>query len=154
MVDESRVAVVGGSQGGALALAAAALSGGVAAAAARVPFLCDIPHAVEMTDTRPFAEITEYLACHRDQDERVYEVLSYFDGVNMARHATVPVTMSVALMDDIVPPSTAYAAYNTYAGPKELLVWSHNGHESGGPLDDADALKFFARHLAAPLSRA
>jgi len=40
-VDPARVAVVGGSQGGASALAAAALVPDVAAVGARVPFLCD-----------------------------------------------------------------------------------------------------------------
>jgi cephalosporin-C deacetylase len=145
-VDPARVGVTGGSQGGALTLAAAALAD-VTAAFATVPFLCDIRRGVEMTDKRPFAELTEYLHCHRDQVDLVYRVMSYFDGVNFARRATVPMTMTVALMDDIVPASTVFAAYNNYAGPKDLIVWSHNGHESGGPFDDIAALEFFAEHL-------
>jgi cephalosporin-C deacetylase len=148
-VDGSRIGVTGGSQGGVLALAAAALAD-VSCAAPRVPFLCDVRRGVEMTDNDPFAEITQYLHCHRDQVDLVYRVLSYFDGVNLARRATVPVTMTVGLMDDVVPASTVFAAYNNYAGPKNLTVWSHNGHESGGSYDDIEALDFFADHLKRP----
>ncbi|MDR0416711.1 MAG: acetylxylan esterase [Propionibacteriaceae bacterium] len=147
-VDPGRVGVVGGSQGGALALAAAALAD-VQAAVAFVPFLCDFARGVAMTDRKPFAEITEYLHCHRDQVDQVYGVLSYFDGVNLARRATAPILMTVALMDDIVPASTVFAAHHHYAGPKSLQIWSHNGHEAGGPYDDALALDFFAQRLGA-----
>jgi cephalosporin-C deacetylase len=34
-------------------------------------------------------------------------------------------------MDDICPPSTVFAAYHHYAGPKQLQVWPYNGHEGG-----------------------
>jgi cephalosporin-C deacetylase len=147
-VDAARVAVVGASQGGALALAAAALAPEVAAAAIRVPFLCDYRRAVEATDVNPFAELTRYLAVHRASADRVFAVLSYFDAVNFARRAAAPSHWTVALMDAVVPPSTVYAAYNNYTGPKAITVWPFNGHESGGPLDDALALDFFAQALA------
>ncbi|MDR1824931.1 MAG: acetylxylan esterase [Bifidobacteriaceae bacterium] len=145
--DASRIGVRGGSQGGGLSLAAAALSPLVKAVAADVPFLCDYRRAVQVTDADPFHEITRYLATHRLAADAVYGVLDYFDGVNMARRATAPARLTAGLMDPIVPPSTAFAAYNAYAGPKEMVVWQHNGHEGGGPLDDAAAIAFFARHL-------
>ncbi|MDR1449280.1 MAG: acetylxylan esterase [Propionibacteriaceae bacterium] len=146
LADSGRIGVVGASQGGALALAAAAWAD-VTACCAFVPFLCDIRRGVAQTDCRPFAEITEYLRCHRLQADAVYRVLDYFDGVNLASRATAPILMAAALMDDIVPASTVLAAYNNYAGMKTLQVWPHNGHESGGPYDDALALDFMARHL-------
>jgi cephalosporin-C deacetylase len=34
-------------------------------------------------------------------------------------------------MDTICPPSTVFAAYNHYAGPKEIEVYPFNGHEQG-----------------------
>ena len=40
--------------------------------------------------------------------------------------------ISVGLMDDICPPSTVFAAYNYYGGPKEIKVWQFNNHEGGG----------------------
>ena len=42
--------------------------------------------------------------------------------------------MSVALMDPICPPSTVYAAYHAYAGPKQLSVYEFNEHEGGESL--------------------
>jgi len=79
----------------------------------------------------------------------VLRTLSYLDGVNFARRARIPARFSVALMDEIVPPSTVFAAHNAYAGPKELDVWRYNGHEAGGPDDDA-AARFLARTLVRP----
>ncbi len=146
-VDPARVAVLGGSQGGGTALAVAALVPDLAAAVAHVPFLCDFPRAVVVTDAHPFREITDYLATHRDRAETVHRTLSYFDGVNFARRARVPARFSAALMDDVVPPSTVFAAHNAYAGPKEISVWRYNGHEGGGPYDDEAALRFLRARL-------
>ena len=52
-VDGSRVAVLGGSQGGGIALAAAGLVPGLAAVIAYVPFLCDFPRALTIHDNDP-----------------------------------------------------------------------------------------------------
>jgi len=37
----------------------------------------------------------------------------------------------VALMDETCPPSTVYAAFNAYAGPKEIVSYPYNDHEGG-----------------------
>ena len=137
-VDASRIAVQGGSQGGGLSIAVAGLVPDLAGVIAFVPFLCDFPRAIVATDAGPYKEIGRYLAVHRDRVDRVLETLSYVDGVVFARRATAPAFMSVALMDDVVPPSTAFGVYNAYAGEKELAVWPYNGHEGGG-LDDRAA---------------
>jgi cephalosporin-C deacetylase len=148
VIDQARIGVTGGSQGGGMALAVSALHPKVAAVEARVPFLCDFRHATEVTDQDPFHEITRYLAVHRYQSEHVFMTLSYFDGVNFARRGQVPLRMTVALADSIVPPSTVFAAYNNYAGAEKFLkVWEFNGHEGGEDDDDAEAVHFFARQL-------
>ncbi|WP_405012577.1 acetylxylan esterase [Kitasatospora sp. NBC_01539] len=146
-VDAARVAVLGSSQGGGTALAVAGLVPDLAAVVAHVPFLCDFPRAVVVTDSHPFREIAEYLAVHRGSEDAVHRTLAYVDGVNFARRAAVPARFSVALMDQIVPPSTVFAAHNAYAGPKEIDVWRYNGHEGGGPEDERAALAFLRRHL-------
>jgi cephalosporin-C deacetylase len=147
MVDPERIAVIGDSQGGGTALAVAGLVPDLAAVVAHVPFLCDFPRAITITGTRPFKEIAEYLAIHRDREEPVLRTLSHFDGTVFAARAQAPARFSVALMDEIVPPSTVYAAYNAYTGPKQLDVWRYNGHEAGGPDDAAAALRFLRDHL-------
>lgn len=147
-VDPARVAVVGGSQGGGTALAVAGLRPDLAAAVAFVPFLCDFPRATRVTDAYPYKEIGDFLAVHREQVERVHRTLAYFDGVNFARRATAPALFSVALMDDVCPPATVYAAFNEYGGEREMLTWEYNGHEGGGILDEARAVDFLRTRLA------
>lgn len=130
-VDPDRVAVVGTSQGGGLALAAGALHPGAAAVVADVPFLCHFTRAVQVTDAAPYAEITAYLAVHRGAAEQVFRTLSYVDAVLMARRVTAPTMVSVALMDATCPPSTVFAAANALPRPPRLVVYPYNDHEGG-----------------------
>jgi cephalosporin-C deacetylase len=143
VVDSSRVSVVGGSQGGGIALAVAGLVPGLAAVAAYVPFLCDFRRATVITDADPYKEIGRYLAVHRHRASSVHDVLAYFDGVNFAKRATAPARFTTALMDPTCPPSTVFGAFHAYGGPAEITVWPYNGHEGGGPEDDLLALALF-----------
>ncbi|GGK87610.1 acetylxylan esterase [Mangrovihabitans endophyticus] len=146
-IDSGRIAVLGGSQGGGLALAVAGLRDDLAAAVAFVPFLCDFPRATRITDEYPYREIADYLKTHRESVDQVHRTLAYFDGVNHARRARASALFSVALMDETCPPSTVYGAFHAYAGPRRILVWEYNGHEGGGILDEARALDFLREHL-------
>ena len=131
-VDAAQISLTGGSQGGGIAIAATALSEGVRAVMPDVPFLCHFRRAVEATPQEPFTEITRYLSVHREREERVFETLSYFDGVNFAKRIGVPAYFSVALMDDVVLPSTVFAAYNRVPSTeKSMEVYAFNGHEGG-----------------------
>lgn len=131
-VDAARVAVAGGSQGGGIALAAAGLSEGLVAAMPDVPFLCHFERAVGLTDRDPYQEIVRYLSTHRGAEDRVFETLSYFDGVNFARRARTAALFSVGLLDPVCPPSTVYAAFNHFGGAdKAIEVYAHNEHEGG-----------------------
>jgi len=130
-VDAARVAVTGGSQGGGLAIAAAGLSEGLVGAMPDVPFLCHFERAVGLTDSDPYHEIVRYLSVHRDAVEPVFRTLSYFDGVNFAARASAPALYSVALMDQVCPPSTVYAAANRHRGGAEVVAYPFNEHEGG-----------------------
>lgn len=141
LLDGSRVALFGRSQGGGVALAAAALAPDVLGVIAQVPFLCDIPRAITITDEPPYSELVAYLAVHRREVGDVLHTLSYVDGVNFARRGRVPLWVSAALMDSTCPPSTVYAAFHEWQGPKERSVWRYNGHEGGGAHGDTDALE-------------
>jgi len=149
-VDASRVAVTGTSQGGGLALAAAALGDNVAAAMIDVPFLCCWRRALEITDAQPYRELTNYLSIHRDLEAAALRTTAYVDGVNFAPRATAPALFSVGLMDEICPPSTVFAAYNHYAGPKEIRVWRYNGHEAGELFHQSERYAFLAGLGLAP----
>ena len=148
-VDAGRVAVTGISQGGAIALATAGLCPDLRAVVARVPFLSDFPRALQITDAYPYREIRDFLAVHRTEAGRAQQTLRYFDGVNFAAQATAPAMFTAGLMDATTPPSTVYAAYNAYAGPKQITAWPFNGHEGGGAEDDIAAIRFL-REMTAP----
>jgi cephalosporin-C deacetylase len=143
-VDAARIAVTGASQGGGISLAVSCLVPSLAAVMPDVPFLCHYRRATEIVDTNPYHEISRYCTVHRDKIEAVFATLSYFDGLNFAARAVAPALFSVGLMDDICPPSTVFAAYNHYAGPKDINIWPYNNHEGGDNFQAAAKVKFLA----------
>ncbi|MWV58947.1 acetylxylan esterase [Rathayibacter sp. VKM Ac-2754] len=153
-VDPSRVAISGGSQGGGICLAVAGILGllgessSARAAIIDVPFLSHMSHAVRIIDTMPYGEVGRYLRTHRGSESFVFDTLAYFDGTSFAPHAEVPAMFSVGLLDDICPPSTVYASYNRYSGPREIRVYPFNGHENGEAFQSAEHVRFLARALA------
>ncbi|MGC5169112.1 acetylxylan esterase [Microbacterium sp. DT81.1] len=160
-VDAARVAVCGGSQGGGIALAAAGLTEGLVAVMPDVPFLCHFERAVGMTDADPYGEVVRYLSVHRGAEERVFRTLSYFDGVNMAKRATAPALFSTALLDQVCPPSTVFAARNHYASfhnggslqngaarlEAGISVYAHNQHEGGAAYQWVAQAEFLSRFV-------
>ncbi|MFC2037537.1 acetylxylan esterase [Chloroflexota bacterium] len=141
-VDGERLAVTGRSQGGGMALAVGGLEGSVAVVMPSVPFLCHYRRATEITDAAPYSEIAHYCRAHRDHVDAVFQTLSYFDGLNFAVRSTARALFSVGLMDEICPPSTVFAAYNHFAGPKDMRVWQFNDHEGGGTYQVVEQVKF------------
>lgn len=139
-VDAERIIVSGASQGGAMALVAAALVPGIAYAFINVPFMCHLRRAAEITDEDPYAELGRFCAAHRTRVEEIFATLDYFDGLNFAVRARTPAQFSVGLRDGIAPASTVFAAYNHYAGPKDISVWPFNGHEGGESQQELEML--------------
>lgn len=136
-VDETRIALTGGSQGGGITIAAAALVeahvGPITALLPDVAFLSDWENGTAVAVGGPYRELAQYLSVHRDAIDTVWDTAAYFDGVHFAAGITAPALFSVALMDDVVPPRTTFAAYNALgSADKEIEVYPYNGHEGGG----------------------
>lgn len=131
-VDPSRVFVTGASQGGYLSLAVGALHERVRAIMPDVAGFCYFRRGIDLTDDNPYRELARFFNAHPDRVEHYFDVLNYFDGVNFARRASKPALFSMGLMDQTVPPSTTFSAYNVYAAPADIEVYPYAGHEGGG----------------------
>jgi len=132
-VDETRVGATGGSQGGALTLAAAALEPRIRLAAPIYPFLCDYLRVWEMDLAKDaYGELREWFRrfdpTHARQQE-IFERLGYIDNQFLAPRIQAEILMGTALMDPICPPSTQFAAYNRIQSAKEIVIYPDFGHE-------------------------
>ena len=141
-VDPARVAVTGQSQGGGITIAVAGLVDGLLGVMPDVPFLSDFPRAITLVDSDPYAEIARFLKVHRDRWDDVAATLSHFDVAILGRRARAPALFSVALMDETCPPSTVYAAYNRFGGPREIREYPFNNHEGGEGFHQAAQLRW------------
>ena len=110
----------------------------------------------------PYGEITRYLSVHREHEDAVWRTFSYLDGVSFARRARAAGLFSTALMDAVCPPSTVYAAFNSWglntsglndsgeragAAPKRIDVYPYNGHEGGAAYRFTPGLAWLAEHV-------
>lgn len=125
--DGRRLAVTGGSQGGALSIVTAALDPRVIGLAASYPALAD------MTGYRhgraggwPHMFRADQKGVH-DTPQKLATV-PYYDVVNFARRLRVPGIYSWGFNDETVPPTSAFAAYNVITAPKRLLLAVTTGH--------------------------
>lgn len=148
-VDESRIAAIGGSQGGALTIACASLSERVAVMAPDVPWLSHFERSIAIA-IGPYEEITNFMKRFPLHIEQAFCTLSYFDNMNLVTRTKVNhAYYSVGLWDDICPPSTVYASYNHLPEgvEKEIEAYPFNGHEGGGNLHQERKLKWLRKVL-------
>jgi Acetyl esterase (deacetylase) len=132
-VDAERIAVTGGSQGGAITLAAAALSDKPKLAVADHPYLSHFRRAIDVTPHGPYGELNDYFRRHSGSpeiEEKALETLSYFDLMNLAPRVQCYSWLTIGLIDDITPPSTVFAVYNHLACEKDIAVYRYFGHET------------------------
>ncbi len=125
--DGTNLGVVGGSQGGALAITTAALDSRVKYLTALYPALADVtgylkgraggwPHLFEKNN----------LAFNNTKEK--INTAGYYDVVNFARRLKVPGMYSLGYNDEVCPPTSMYAAYNVIKAPKEIYVVPETGH--------------------------
>ena len=132
-VDPSRLACTGTSQGGALTLACAALVPEIKRCVPVVPFLCDYKRVWQMDlDKAAYAELRWWFRNYDPfhlREEEVFTKLGYIDCVHLSQRIKAKTLMVSALLDDICPPSTQFAAYNGMTCEKEMLLLPDFGHE-------------------------
>lgn len=157
-LDTSRLAVTGGSQGGGLSLAATGLDQRVRIAMPDVPYLCHYQRAADIAANGPYQELQRYFARYPENVAQALRTLSYHDGMNLATGIREDCRMlwSVALWDDVCPPSTVFAAYHHCPAPegsagKQVEIYPFNKHEGGGIAHQERKIAFLRRALATPL---
>lgn len=116
-MDTNRIALVGTSQGGGIALAVAALDSRVKAIAAHVPFLCNFRLAARTANSR----VKNQLDYAKRNDETALRTLDYFDPYHLAPQLRVPVLISAGGKDDVCPLTTIQSVYDRLPGKNKTL---------------------------------
>ena len=145
-IDDARIAVTGGSQGGAAALAIAALHPAVAGCMADVPSNCWLEKRL-FDRAGGVAAVAQYLRANPDLVDRACRTLSYFDIVNLADRIRCPVKVSLGLKDPVCPPENVYAACNRITAPIEICPYPFGEHDGGGAAHLERKLAFFNKHF-------
>lgn len=139
-VDENRVAVTGGSQGGGLSAACACLVPEIKKCVPVYPYLSDYRRVYEMDLTKSaYDGITYYFRLfdplHEREDE-FWEKLGYIDIQNLAKRMKAELLMITGLMDVTCPASTQFAFYNKVQSKKNVKIYPDFGHEKMKGSDD------------------
>ena len=139
-VDETRVGVTGGSQGGALSVACACLVPEIKKCAPLYPYLSDYKRVYEMDLTGGAYDGLKYYFRHFDptheRSDELYEKLGYIDIQNIAKRMKAELLMFTGLMDTTCPPSTQFAMYNKVNSKKDVVFYPDYGHERLKGADD------------------
>lgn len=126
-VDTSRLAVYGGSQGGALSIVTAALDHRVKFIAALYPALSDLTgyfHGRAGGWPHMFAPSAP---SSLKSPEKI-ATAAYYDVANFASELKIPGIYSWGYNDEVCPPTCTYAVYNTISAPKEKFITRESGH--------------------------
>lgn len=112
----------GSSQGGAQSLAAAGLDEDVNFAFAGVPAMCE--HGGKINGWPKFVPVEK----DGSYNKQILDAAMYNDCVNFSRRAKAKALFTVGFIDQVCPPTSVYAAFNEYAGEKEILTAPAMGH--------------------------
>lgn len=139
-VDENRVAVTGGSQGGGLSVACACLVPEIKKCAPVYPYLSDYKRNYETDYSSDAYEGLKYYfryfdPTHKRIDE-IFEKLGYIDIQNLAKRMKAELLMFTGLMDTTCPPHTQFAMYNKVKSKKDFVIYHEYEHEELLGADD------------------
>ncbi len=140
--DGRNVAVMGGSQGGALSIITAALDPRVTVCVANHPALSDMAAGSKgLTSGYPHFKAEEgwYTAAN-------IRTMAYYDVVNFARYVKCPSFLTWGFNDNTCPPTTSYIVYNLISAEKEALLTPINEHWTSEATNHGQ-MEWIKRHL-------
>lgn len=131
--DGRNLIVVGASQGGAQAIAAAALDSRVSLCLCAVPAMSD--HCGELAGRRPGWPGLIVLKDGVPENPDTVRTSRYYDCVNFARYIKAPVFMTTGLVDNTCVPTSVYAVFNNLPPEteKHITLFPEAGHVAKNP---------------------
>lgn len=124
--DGKNLAVIGGSQGGALSIMTASLDSRVKVLSASYPALSDMTGYIQNRAGGWFHGFKET----ENRTKEKIETASYYDTVNFAKRLKTPGIYSFGYNDEVCPPTSMFAAYNSISASKKLLLGLEMGHNN------------------------
>ena len=122
--DGKRIIVIGESQGGGQALAAAGLDKRVTAVVATVPAMCDFGNELKGgTGGWPNPFRSGY------KRGKMKKTVPYFDTAHLLKNSYATIVVEIGFVDTTCPASTIYAAINQSKGKKIIYNVPYRGHQ-------------------------
>lgn len=132
-VDETRVGVTGGSQGGCLSVVCACLVPEIKKCAPLFPYLSDYKRVYDMDLNKGAYEGLRYyfrmFDPNHEREAEIFMKLGYIDIQNLAKRMKAELLMFTGLVDTTCPPSTQFAMYNKVTSKKNVVIYPEYGHE-------------------------
>ncbi len=122
--DGKRIIVIGESQGGGQALAAAGLDNRVSAAVATVPAMCDWGGTLAGRKggwPQPFSQPGD--------KQKMLQTLPYFDAAHLLKNSKATIVTEIGFIDYTCPSNSIYSAINQSKGEKIVLGVPFRGHQ-------------------------
>lgn len=141
--DGTNVAFQGGSQGGALSLAAAGMDSRVTQCVVNHPALADMAGYAEKGRTGGYPHFCKTPGMMTADK---LATMAYYDVVNFARHITCPTYMTWGYNDNTCPPTTSYAVWNVLTCEKDCLLTPVNEHWTSDATERGQ-MEWIVKHL-------
>lgn len=128
-VDEEKIAAMGLSQGGGMAIWLGSLSPIIRCVVADLPFLGAMPYTLSKSAHRyPPKELVDYMQTIPVGKETVEHTLSYYDTLNMALRCAKPTLVSLGEKDPACRPEVVRAIFEALPNQKVLVEYP-GGHD-------------------------
>ena len=126
-VDPERIVTFGGSQGGALSIAASALGGKSRKCYTFITSYCCLTRRAEL-GSGIFKSVHDYLELYPENTDQALDTLSYFDIINLVSLLKVPASFALGLSDGVCLPEFVYSAYAHAVCEKDLSLHPFTPH--------------------------